>query len=122
MLFPHLDHLAPGRSRFRKWEMVGSHEANFACHQTKVAIRLDGTQQGLAGLREAEAARAAWQERGYRVLHFWNAEVVGQIEVVLDTIQAALRDGPGAVLSTPVSSALGARGVNATNNDARPSP
>jgi very-short-patch-repair endonuclease len=122
MLFAHLDHLVPGRSRFRKREMVGSHEATFACHQSKVAIRLDGPHQGIAGLREAEAAQAAWREEGYRVLRFWNAEVVGQIEVVLDTIQAALRDGSEAVPSTQVSSAPRARGVNATNTDARPSP
>jgi very-short-patch-repair endonuclease len=111
MLWPHLDHLAPGRSRFRKWEQVGSHVADFVCHRTKVIIRLDGMQHGLAGMREADAAQAAWQKDGYRVLRFWNVEVLAHIEVVLDTIQSALvsahDDGPGAVLSTPISSPSG---------------
>jgi very-short-patch-repair endonuclease len=111
MLWPHLDHLAPGRSRFRKWEMVGSHVADFVCHQTKVVIRLDGIHHGLAGLREADAAQAAWQKEGYQVLRFWNAEVLGRIEVILDTIQAALvsahRDGPDAVLPNPIPSPSG---------------
>jgi very-short-patch-repair endonuclease len=39
-----------------------------------------------------DATRTAWlSAQGYRVLRFWNHDVMTQIDIVLDTILAALR-------------------------------
>jgi hypothetical protein len=66
------------------------------------------------GLRQTPARTrlAHWlSERGFRVPRFWNHEIMTQIDVVLDTIHAALYtaspSGLGAVTPTPSPSPQG---------------
>lgn len=65
--------------------------ADFVCHHSRLVIEVDGGQHGTDEGRAADKKRTEWLERqGYRVLRFWNHEVMAQIEVVLDTLYAAL--------------------------------
>ena len=54
-------------------------------------VEVDGSQH--VEQMEYDAARTKYLEaQGYRVLRFWNNDVLGNIEGVLDVIAAALAD------------------------------
>ena len=59
----------------------------------KLIIELDGSQH--LGHAEYDARRAAQlKKRGYRVLRFWNKDVIHDIDGVLSAIASALVDPP----------------------------
>jgi len=75
--------------RFRRQVPLGHYIVDFACLSHRVLIEIDGSQH----LEQIayDQARARWfDSRGYRVLRFWNIDVVKSIEVVLETIHKAL--------------------------------
>jgi len=62
--------------------------ADFASHRAKLIIEVDGGQHET----EADAPRSAMIEaEGYRVIRFWNNDVLGNREGVFAAIDAALR-------------------------------
>lgn len=74
--------------RFRRQVPIGPCIADFASHRARVIIELDG--EGHAFREGADAARTQFLEsEGYRVLRFWNAEVVENLDGVIDTIGAS---------------------------------
>lgn len=53
--------------------------------------QVDGGQHGVRADKDAE--RTEWLEsRGYRVVRYWNNEVLGNIEGVLDDLRIRLAD------------------------------
>jgi very-short-patch-repair endonuclease len=61
---------------------VGDYIPDFACLAIKLVIEVDG---GLHDARKAEddARTAVLEAQGYRVLRFWNNEVLGNVDGVL---------------------------------------
>ena len=80
-------------SHFRRQALVGPFIVDFASRKAKIVIELDGGQHSwqqtsdMLRQREIEAA-------GYRVLRFWNNDVLGNLEGVLHEIQSALPPTP----------------------------
>src|ERR1700736_3282578 len=75
--------------RFRRQVAMGPYVADFVCMKTRLVIEVDGGQHAEEVQRDER--RTAWLEsRGFRVLRFWNTEVLQQTEGVLETIRAAL--------------------------------
>ena len=73
---------------FRKQVPIRHYIADFASHSAKLIIEVDGGQHS----EEADATRTATIEaEGYRVIRFWNNEVLGNREGVWFTIDAALQ-------------------------------
>ena len=71
--------------KFRRQEPVGPFVVDFLCLQRNLIVEVDGGQH--AGMLDRDAERmASLQARGYRVMRFWNNEVIGNIEGVLETI------------------------------------
>ena len=69
--------------KFVKQFPIGPYVADFAARSLGLVIELDGGQHG----EGKDAARTRLiEEHGYRVLRFWNNDVMGNIEGVLDTI------------------------------------
>lgn len=69
--------------------------ADFCSYGAKIVIEADGNQHGTPEAGERDAARSAFIDaQGDRVLRFSNCDVVRDIEMVLDTIQAALDSTP----------------------------
>jgi len=61
--------------------------ADFACRTARLAIELDGGQHDAA----RDAARTAIIEKyGYRILRFWNHDVLANTNGVLEAIRAEL--------------------------------
>ncbi|MBS0279469.1 MAG: DUF559 domain-containing protein [Proteobacteria bacterium] len=72
---------------FRRQVPMRGYFVDFAEHSGRLAIELDGSQHGLRGNLAHDAARdRAIEEEGYRVLRFWNAEVVRNLDGILETI------------------------------------
>jgi len=62
-------------NRFRRQAPIGPYIADFFCPAAKLIIELDGGQH--AEQSAADQVRTNWLEaRGYRVLRFWNNEIL----------------------------------------------
>jgi len=79
----------------RRQTPIGPYIVDFVCHKTKLVIEIDGGQHTQAAQSAADQQRTAWLvKRGYRVLRFWNNEVLKNMDGVLDQIETALRATP----------------------------
>ena len=76
-----------GTVRFRRQVALGPYFADFACHGAKLIVEVDGGQHSI----KHDAVRTAFlNAEGYRVLRFWNNDVLQNVDGVLETIAAAL--------------------------------
>ncbi len=83
--------LAIDRTHFRRQVVIGRAIADFACIEHRLIVEVDGSGHGFeAGRRRDDARTRDLKERGWRVLRFWNHEVLSDIDVVLDTIRATI--------------------------------
>lgn len=72
---------------FRQQAPIGRYIADFADHGAKLVIELDGGQHGEPTTMRSDAARTRWLEaNGYRVLRFWNNDVLADTLSVMDMI------------------------------------
>ncbi len=75
--------------KFRRQHPIGSYIVDFCATRQKLIIEVDGSQH--LEQQEKEQARTDFLEHaGYRILRFWNNEVLDDIEAVLETIQSEL--------------------------------
>jgi len=102
----------PSKHRFRRQHPIGRHVVDFACPGLKLAIELDGGQHVSQG--EADAARTSDIARhGYRVIRFWNGDVVTNLSGVLERIRQELEAGCDDTLSALKGGEGGARAAGA---------
>ena len=74
----------PGH-RFRRQAPIGPYVVDFVCFENKLVIEVDGGHH--AEQADHDAARTAWLEsRGFRVMRFWNNEVLEEINAVREAI------------------------------------
>jgi very-short-patch-repair endonuclease len=67
---------------------IGPYIADFVCREQKLVIEIDGGQH--AG-SDADQVRTAYLEaEGYRVLRFWNNDVLANINGVLEALRSSL--------------------------------
>jgi very-short-patch-repair endonuclease len=77
--------------RFRRQHALGKYVIDFVSVKSKLAIELDGSQH--LEQSEYDLQRAAYLESlGYKVIRFWNNQVMNDIEGVMISIEAALKD------------------------------
>ena len=82
---------------------------DFASFEARLVIEVDGGQHAVEKQKDKE--RDAWLEsQGFQVLRFWNHEVLGNIEGVMETIRQRL------TTPSPNPSHQG-RGVSAPDHD-----
>ncbi len=85
--------------KFRRQHPIGGRIADFACPAHKLVVELDGGQH--ADRQEADDARSAeLAQYGYRVIRFWNTEVVDNLEGVIQAIRGALETNTAPPLPT----------------------
>ncbi len=78
--------------KFRRQTTIGPYVADFACIAALLVVELDGGQHAQSA---TDAARTAYLEaHGWRVLRFWNHDVLANLAGVLETITVALGLGP----------------------------
>jgi len=95
VLWQRLRRLSVAGSHFRRQATIGPYFADFACHAAQLVIEIDGGQHNdVAGLARDANRSADLEARGYRVLRFWNNDVLRNVTGVMETIVAAVRDCP----------------------------
>jgi very-short-patch-repair endonuclease len=81
--------LKPLGMHFRRQAPIGRYIADFAWHEGKLIVEIDGGQHAEAQ-RSHDERRTVWLEsQGYRVIRFWNNEVLKAPRSVGDAIYAA---------------------------------
>jgi very-short-patch-repair endonuclease len=86
--------------KFVRQEPIGPYVVDFICREQRLIIEVDGGQHATD---KRDVVRDRWlADNHFRVLRFWNNDVIGNIEGVLETIANALqverrggRRGPG---------------------------
>jgi very-short-patch-repair endonuclease len=91
--------------KFRRQYPIGQYIADFARRAEHLVIELDGGGHGDDRAELADAKRTAWLEKcGYRVLRFWNSDVLAETDWVVGVIQTALGTRAEDLLSAPLPS------------------
>jgi very-short-patch-repair endonuclease len=77
--------------KFRRQRPIGPFIVDFACTKHHLVIEADGGQHDES---KSDARRTAWLEsQGWRVIRFWNNDILANTEGLVSTILEALRDG-----------------------------
>jgi len=79
--------------RFRRQVPFGPFIADFVCHDARLIIEIDGGQHERSSSAEAKRTRFI-EDQGYRILRFWNNEVLSNLEGVCAMIARDLRRHP----------------------------
>lgn len=78
-------------AKFRRQCAIGPWIADFACFASKLVIELDGGGHSGEAIAARDERRTRWLEQhGWRVLRFWNTDVLFEFEAVLMRIAEAL--------------------------------
>jgi len=71
--------------KFRRQYIIGNYIADFAAPEIKLVIELDGGQHAAQQTYDQQRSQFL-QNQGYRVLRFWNHDVLQQTEAVMTEI------------------------------------
>ena len=109
LLWRHLRNRELGGWKFRRQYQVGPFIVDFICVEKNVVIEVDGGQH--AENEVLDLQRSAYLNKmGYRVLRFWNNDVLQETEAVLTAIFAILANCKQNSPSPQPSPPLGERG------------
>jgi primosomal protein N' (replication factor Y) len=78
--------------RFRRQFMIGPYVADFACPEARLVIEADGGQHAQPG--DYDRRDAFLERSGWRVLRFWNNEILQNRDGVLQRIIETLESRP----------------------------
>jgi len=80
--------------KFRRQAPIGKYIVDFVCYDRKLIVEIDGGQHASL-VKEQDEVRDQWLEKeGFTVLRFWNNEVLGNRNGVLERISAYLLPSP----------------------------
>ena len=79
--------------KIRRQQPIGKYVVDFVCLKRRVIIEVDGGQHAIE--RDRDSERDEWfKEQGFKVLRFWNNEVLRNIDGVLEEIRKELLRSP----------------------------
>ena len=91
LLWAHLGNRRLGGAKFRRQQPIGDYIVDLVRFEHRLIVEVYGGHHNEPVTELIDQARTAWLEgQGYRVLRFWNNEVMGNLEGVLATVGAAL--------------------------------
>ena len=74
--------------KFRRQAVIGRYIVDFVCYEKKLVIEVDGGQHNQSG---KDVVRDKWlRSQGFKVLRFWNNEVLSNLDGVYQTIEGHL--------------------------------
>lgn len=89
ILWQHLRRRQMNGFKFRRQHPIGRYICGFVCLEARLVAELDGSQH--IGDTPCDANRDAFlKSGGFRVLRFWNGDVLSETKSVVDTIYEAL--------------------------------
>jgi very-short-patch-repair endonuclease len=100
--------MKPMGIHFRRQAPIGAFIVDFVWYAGELVVEIDGGQHAELQ-REYDQRRTAWlQSQGYRVLRFWNNDVLKTPRVVGEAILAAAREEKRSIPTpTPIPSPQG---------------
>ena len=85
MMWYQLRNRRLGGYKFRRQFPIGSYIADFCCYEHRLIVELDGGDH--AKSKDYDEVRTAYLEsQNYRVIRFWNNEVLKETEAVCQAI------------------------------------
>ncbi|MDQ3288898.1 MAG: endonuclease domain-containing protein, partial [Pseudomonadota bacterium] len=81
------------RAKFRRQHRAEGFIVDFACPEHLLVVELDGGQHAERAVEDEQRTRSL-ESAGWRVIRFWNHEVLLQTDEVVSAIWAALRQSP----------------------------
>jgi very-short-patch-repair endonuclease len=73
--------------KFVRQYPIAGYICDFVCREKRLVIEVDGDESAADAIRDHRLS-----EEGYKVIRFWNNDVLGNTEGVLLTIQSELRE------------------------------
>ena len=78
-------------AKFKRQRPIGNYIVDFVCVEAKLIVEIDGGQHGIDAPKADDFVRTRWLEaRGFRVIRFWNPDVLENMEGVLGAISEEL--------------------------------
>ena len=82
-----------GGFKFRRQKPIGPFIVDFVCVEKKIIIEVDGGQHALN--TEHDDKRSEFlRNKGYKILRFWNSDVLNEKNAVLEEILINLKETP----------------------------
>ncbi len=78
--------------KFVRQEPIEGYVCDFVCREKRIIVEVDGGQHNESATDSVRDRRL--NEAGYRVLRFWNNDVIGNIDGVLTMLQIELSNQP----------------------------
>jgi adenine-specific DNA-methyltransferase len=88
-LWRHLRNRHLGEYRFRRQQPIGSYIVDFVCIRARLIVEIDGGQHADDLSFDLERTRDL-ARFGFRVIRFWNHDVLRDTQAVLESILATL--------------------------------
>ena len=86
LLWRHLRTKQLERLKFRRQQPIGNYIVDFVCFEKRIVIEVDGGQHVIEKYKDNK--RDKWLEgQGFKVLRFWNNEVLMNIQGVFEVIR-----------------------------------
>ena len=79
--------------KFRRQLPISGYIVDFVCLEEKVIVEVDGGQHNDRQVQDARRT-AVLEKSGFRVLRFWNNEVLEKLDSVLEEILRAVEAPP----------------------------
>jgi very-short-patch-repair endonuclease len=93
LLWRHLRAKQVEGYKFRKQEPIGNYVVDFVCYEKRIIIEVDGSQHQIK--TDKDRIRDEWlKKQGFRVLRFWNNEVLRNTEGVYQVIKESCLSHP----------------------------
>src|ERR1700716_546981 len=87
ILWRALKELPVDGTHFRPQAPIGPYVVDFFCPAAHLIIELDGGHHNDGETAKRDRERQLWLEReGYSVIRFWNSEIAGELNAVLERI------------------------------------
>ncbi len=119
-LWWHLRRLPIEHSHFRRQATIGPYFADFAYHERRLVIEVDGAQHNEPENVARDAERSAYlRSQGYRVLRFWNNDVLKNIDGVMEAVLTAMHQSEASPPPLPPPHRAKMRGGRGTERPSR---
>jgi very-short-patch-repair endonuclease len=85
LLWKHLRAKRFKKLKFKRQEPIGKYIVDFVCYEKRIIVEVDGGQHSANKAKDHE--RDNWfRSEGFKVMRFWNHEVLTQTDTVLTAI------------------------------------
>ena len=94
LLWSRLRRKYVSRVKFRRQEPIGPYVVDFVSFEKRLVVEVDGGHHNDEAVRLKDEERTRWlAAEGFRLLRFWNNEVLTNVDAVLEVIHRAVSEG-----------------------------